>query len=390
MSSCLPRPIFGGFLAALLLVAQPSAALIRYIAFGDSISYGIGDPEEKGYPSRLRRILEKSQSEDVQIVKSAVPGEETSAALSRIDAALSNGGDALLLMEGTNDVSRIFDGSLSMESVIANLNALALAAKRRDIEPIHATIFPRSPRSTRDRDTSITAALAREIRELAYSKKRRLVDVYEAFDPGVLEDVFDLYYFDGFDPIGHPNEEGYKRIAQTFADVLLELDTIPPVVGPFFPGTLPSEVPPDTEFRVAIYEPVGASGINQKESTLLINGRPVGETEGNRRRLQLVFQDEETIGCRVVLAVRTEDRSTPPNATERVLELYNVTGRTVLVGDVDFDCRVDGFDLVSLARGFGTETGDERYQRRLDLNTDGFIDGEDLALLAKNFSRSSI
>ena len=209
MTAPVGRRLLVAVLLLVVLSATPSTALIRYIAFGDSISAGIGDPELKGYPSRLRRILEKNQGDDIQVVKSAVPGEETSAAVSRIDEALNKGGDALLLMEGTNDVSRMIDGVLSMETTIANLDAMALAAKRRGIEPIHATIIPRSPR---DRDSKVTRNLAQEIRALAGAKKRRLVDVFEAYDPEVVEDVFDLYFFSGFDPVGHPNEEGYKRI----------------------------------------------------------------------------------------------------------------------------------------------------------------------------------
>jgi len=375
---------------AIFLIAQPSPALIRYIAFGDSITFGIGDPKGTGYTNRLKRMLEKGQSEDIQIIKSAVPGEETSEALTRIDSSLAGGADALLLMEGTNDITRIDEGILSMETVIANLDALALAAKRRDIEAIHATVIPRPPTALRDRDNELTKSLSREIRGLAHKRLRRLVDVYEHWDPDVVEDVFELYYFAGADPVGHPNEEGHKRIARTFADTLLEIDNTPPVVGSFFPGPAPSEVPPDTEFRVPVHESIGASGINQKRSTLLINGRPVGESEGNRRHLDLVFQDKKTVGCKVVLAVRSEDRADPPNVMERLLGVYDLTGRKVLAGDVDFDCRVDGFDLVTFAWGFGSEAGDERYQRRFDFNKDDVIDGVDFAMLADNFSRSSL
>jgi lysophospholipase L1-like esterase len=377
-----------GLLAVVL--SAPVRAQLRYIAFGDSITFGVGDTNEKGYPFRLRRILEKSQSEEVQVVKSGVPGEETSEALSRINSALAGGGDAIFLMEGTNDVTRIDEGVLSMETVIANLDSLALSAKRRGVEPIHATIIPRSPKALRDRNNNLTLELVRNIRGLAADRRRRFVDVFHAYDPELVEDFYDLYYFAGYDPIGHPNEEGYKLIAQTFADVLLGVDTMPPVVGPFSPGTLPTEIPPDIEFRVPIYEPSGAAGIDQKLTTLLINGQPVGETEGNRRSLDLVFQDEEAIRCRVVLAYRTEDRATPPNVAERILDIYNVTDRTVLPGDVDFDCDVHGLDLGALGWGFGAEIGDERYQRRLDLNADGVIDKRDLKILEKNFGLSSL
>ena len=381
-------------LALALLVLWPApeaaAAIKRHIAFGDSITDGFGDPEGTGYVRRLKRILEKETDDDIEILKSAIPGEETSEALSRISSALAGGGDTLLLMEGTNDVTAISQGRVSLETVIQNLDSLAVTAERRGFEVIHATIFPRSPKALRDSNNLRTQFLTWEIRALAYQKKRRLVDIYEAFDPEIVEDAFELYYFQDIDPVGHPSADGYERIARTFADVMTEVDNVPPVIGTFFPGPLPSEIPPDIEIRVPVYEPLGASGIDMKSSTMLINGRPAGESNGNRRRLEFVFSDAESIGCKVVLGIRSEDRANPENTMDRLLAIYNVTGRSVLAGDVDFDCRVDGFDLVSFAWGFGTQAGDDRYQRRFDLNTDGFVDGDDLAILAKNFSRSSL
>lgn len=377
-------------LLAAALAARPVAADLKYIAFGDSVTDGFGDPEGRGYPPRLRRILNKDGDETVSMFKSGVAGENSSEALSRLPSVLAGGGDVLLLMEGTNDVVALSSGAISVETVIDNLDNLALTAQRRGFEVIHATVFPRAPKALRDRSNMLTQILVRAIRGLANARKRKLVDIYEAFDPEIVEDAFETYYFTGSDPVGHPNAEGYDRIARTFADVVLEVDTTPPVVGSFLPGPLPAEVSADTEFRVPLFETVGASGIEQKESTLLINGRAVGTQEGNRRKLELVFQDADSVGCRVVLAVRSQDRANPPNTMERLLALYDVIGRSTLRGDVDFDCRVDGFDLVSLALGFGAEIGEERYQRRFDLNVDGVVDGSDLAVLAKNFGRSTL
>jgi lysophospholipase L1-like esterase len=384
------RTLIVGLALALSAVIVPARAELRIVAFGDSITDGFGDPAGTGYPRRLQKILENALEDSVKVVKSAVPGEETSEALSRISSALAGGGDQLLLMEGTNDVTAIAQGRVSIETVLQNLDNLARTGERRGYEVVHATIFPRSPYALRDSDNIRTGFVVREIRDLAYVRKRKMVDVFEAFDPEIVDDLYDQYFYADADPVGHPNEAGYERMARVFADVLLEVDTVPPVVGPWTPGPLPSEIPADIEIRVPIYETLGASGIDNKASTLLINGREAGSSEGNRRRLHLVFQDEDAIGCRVVLAVRSEDRADPPNSSVRLLGIFEVADRKVLPGDVDFDCRVDGFDLVSFAWGFGSQFGDERYQRRLDLTLDGVIDGEDLAILAKNFSRSSL
>ena len=55
--------------------------------------------------------------------------------------------------------------------------------------------------------------------------------------------------------------------------------------------------------------------------------------------------------------------------------------------DIDISGRVDGFDLVRLARAFGSTFGDPRYDVETDLDGNGTIDGIDLTRLANNFGR---
>ena len=55
--------------------------------------------------------------------------------------------------------------------------------------------------------------------------------------------------------------------------------------------------------------------------------------------------------------------------------------------DIDISGRVDGFDLIRLARAFGTTFGDPRYDIDSDLDGNGAIDGIDLTRLANNFGR---
>ncbi|HUP42447.1 MAG TPA: GDSL-type esterase/lipase family protein, partial [Thermoanaerobaculia bacterium] len=105
--------------AALLLAlsvpaASPAAAQTKYIAFGDSITNPGGDfddpsrpcPEECGYPPRLEDLLQEAGIE-AEVVNAGLGGEDTAQGLSRLDGVLAQeGGDVLLLMEGTNDISR--------------------------------------------------------------------------------------------------------------------------------------------------------------------------------------------------------------------------------------------------------------------------------------------
>jgi len=51
---------------------------------------------------------------------------------------------------------------------------------------------------------------------------------------------------------------------------------------------------------------------------------------------------------------------------------------------------VDGFDLGRLARAFGASAGsDARYDASVDLNRDGIVDGDDLALFAPWFGQTT-
>lgn len=54
-------------------------------------------------------------------------------------------------------------------------------------------------------------------------------------------------------------------------------------------------------------------------------------------------------------------------------------------GDNNRSGRVDGKDLDNLARHFGAEIGDEKYDALLDTNFDGVIDGSDLIDIGANF-----
>src|SRR5215218_3096117 len=98
------------FVLAILLAASAQAQT-AYIGFGDSITAGVGDDDlrtEKGYPPRLEALLQGAAINAV-VENYGVPGEDTVQGLSRINGVLNEAalsGDVLILMEGTNDISR--------------------------------------------------------------------------------------------------------------------------------------------------------------------------------------------------------------------------------------------------------------------------------------------
>lgn len=371
------------------LGAVPAGA-IDVLCFGDSMTYGVGDEEGLGYPKRLKKLLGKGSS----VKNFGEPADETVLAVSRIGKALKKGADVLLLMEGTNDVTAIARGALSMETTLANLDSMITATLDAGIEPVLASVVPRAPEAKLDRTNAVTSLLAGELRELAVARDVRFADPYDLLDPLVVPEYFDEYYdHDPEDIIGHLNGSGYQKLAQAFADLLEGIDSAKPVVGNFEPGTLPNEIPTGTRIRVPVYDFKGGAGLDREATKLLINGNVVAngaESEGDLVKLELFHRAKKTLGCRAVLRVLAQDLASPPNVLDRTIAIYGVTGRTVLPGDVDFDCHVDGADLVSFALNFGRDSSDPLYLTTWDFNRDGIIDDVDLETLAKNFGKSSL
>jgi lysophospholipase L1-like esterase len=382
----LRRLLAAAALCALSLPAAGSAQL-RYLAFGDSITLGVGDDParaEQGYPPRLEALL-AAAGIPAEVENHGVGGERTPQALVRVNSVLNRGGDGFLLMEGSNDISR----QISLETTIFNLDEMARRAAARGIRPVHATVIPRIPWATIDPDNKTSDRLNQEIRTLAWAANRRLVDNFEVF--GARPDPFGrLYVRDTDDHVGHPNAAGYDVMAAAFADVLRDLDSVPPVVAGLFPADGSRGVPQDSEVLVDVVD-FGA-GIDLGATSLLVNGAAVqGAPQGDARRAVLGFSPPPGQGWRGVVTVglRSRDLATSPNGVDRAIGSFIAAGTVLPPGDVDESGRVDGVDMIVLARAFGSSTGDLRFWRPADINGDGSVDGDDLAILAANFGRSS-
>ena len=66
---------------------------------------------------------------------------------------------------------------------------------------------------------------------------------------------------------------------------------------------------------------------------------------------------------------------------------YDITRSDLNQSDSETTNRVDGKDLAWLAYAHGAGEGDPRWNPDADLNGDGFVDGQDLALLASHFGQ---
>lgn len=294
-----------------LATADPAdAQRTRFLAFGDSITEAAGfddcpcDEHECrqlcGYPRRLKNLLEDAGM-DAGVLNFGLGGERTPEGLTRLDEVLEVGGDVLLLMEGTNDISR----SISPETTIRNLEEMRRKATFAGLDTVHATLVPRFPNAQVDSDNVENARMAGLIRDLAFTGERRLVDPFEVFSRQ--DNLFEDFYADILDdPVGHPNARGFDLLAETFFNVLTNVDDVPPVLGPVTPLAGAEEVAPFASVRVRLYD--FGTGIEGDASALFVNDEPVGfASSGGLLWQDLVFEPEGPLAGEVTARVTSQD-----------------------------------------------------------------------------------
>jgi len=312
MSSRLSCGIVVAWLASFILPAA-AAARIRYLAFGDSITVGYPRHDEDcpcedlsecqqlcGYPHRLQNLL-NAAGVDAGVLNRGLGGEKTPEGLTRLDEVLAEGGHVLLLMEGTNDISR----NISPETTLYNLAEMGRKAMLRGFETVHVTLIPRIPEATVDRENVVSADIAQRIRDLAFWTDRQLVDPFEVFS--TTPDLFEDFYADlSGDPVGHPNARGFDLLAEIFFNVLTNVDTVPPVVGSVTPANGAVDLGPLAPVQVRIYD--FGVGLDLSHSILMINDEVVEfSASGGTHSQDLIFQPQSPHPLEVAVRVRSRD-----------------------------------------------------------------------------------
>jgi lysophospholipase L1-like esterase len=192
-------------------------AFTRYLAFGDSITEGVGSEPVAGlrflaaepYPLGVQvRLAIEYPLQTFTVVNAGVAGEYAHAGgVTRFRSVLlANNPEVVLLMEGTNDL--LFASGL--DAGIAALDTMILQAQALNVRVLLATIPPQRPDGVRNR-APIAAQIAPfndRVRALAAARGVVLVDVYNAM-------INDLSLI-GVDDL-HPTDRGFAVIADTFA-----------------------------------------------------------------------------------------------------------------------------------------------------------------------------
>ena len=169
---------------------------IRIVAFGDSLTAGYGLPPKNAFPVRLEAAL-KARGHNVTVANAGVSGDTTAGGLARLDWAVPDDADAVIVELGANDALR----GLPPAAARKNLEAILTRIKAKGADILLTGM--RAPRNYGPEYTSafdrIFPALAREHDTLYY--------------PFFLEGVVlneSLNLDDGL----HPNAKGIDVIVQ--------------------------------------------------------------------------------------------------------------------------------------------------------------------------------
>jgi len=112
-----------GLLVLLGAPAHAAERVLKIVAFGDSLTAGLGLPAGAAFPARLEAAL-KAKGHAVTIVNAGVSGDTASGGLGRLDWSVPDDADAVILELGANDALRGVDPKTTKAALDAILGKL--------------------------------------------------------------------------------------------------------------------------------------------------------------------------------------------------------------------------------------------------------------------------
>jgi len=112
-NSAIRQAVLAIIYAALMAAVWPGGADAAQretviVAFGDSLVAGYQLPPGKSFPAQLEDAL-REEGRNVRVINAGVSGDTTADALARLDWALPDDADAVIVELGANDALRGFD-----------------------------------------------------------------------------------------------------------------------------------------------------------------------------------------------------------------------------------------------------------------------------------------
>ncbi len=176
---------------------QTAKSLPKIVAFGDSLTAGLGLSANEAYPALLQELL-KRNGYDYEVVNAGVSGDTSAGGVRRIDWALDGDVRFLILELGANDFLR----GQPVSETKKNLGDIIDRAKTRNVKVLLAGMLAptNAGREYQDQIRNMFLEVARE-------KNVTMI-------PFFLESVAGVEGLNQPDGI-HPNVEGTKMVAET-------------------------------------------------------------------------------------------------------------------------------------------------------------------------------
>jgi acyl-CoA thioesterase I len=167
---------------------------VRIVALGDSLTAGYGLDAEDSFPAVLEAEL-RARGHDVEVVNAGVSGDTTRGGLERLDWAVADDTDAVIVELGANDALR----GIEPGATRANLDSILGQLVERDLPVLLAGM--QAPPNLGDDYAAAFNAIFPDLAE------RHDVLLYPFFLEGVAAER-QLNQPDGM----HPNEAGVREI----------------------------------------------------------------------------------------------------------------------------------------------------------------------------------
>jgi lysophospholipase L1-like esterase len=202
----------------------------KFLAFGDSITVGVvaafnpaGSPPyilrtltDTSYPSVLQKLLrERYSTQMITVLNEGKGGERAVDGVGRAFSVFNaSRPEVALIMDGYNDLGV---GEAGIEPAINAINDMVKDARFRGARVFVATLTPPPVNVNRGISNTTIVRFNERLKAMARGENAVLVDVYAAFAP-------DPNRYNSDDG-RHPNEAGYRLIAETFlAAIRTELE----------------------------------------------------------------------------------------------------------------------------------------------------------------------
>ncbi len=192
--------------------ADPHVPVI--VVFGDSFTAGLGIPHEAAFPAQLDNWL-RSHGKAARVVNAGKSGDTTENAMPRLDKALAEHPDLVILELGANDALRGIDPSITRSN---------LAIMITKIRSTGAKVLLTGILAPTNWGPEYEQAFDRIYPELA---RRDNVPLYPFFLQGVAQDS-QLNQADTL----HPNERGVTTIVDHIAPIVVSLFLDEPAPAP--------------------------------------------------------------------------------------------------------------------------------------------------------------